>query len=219
MLHHVPGICDSDQQNGFTCPNGRTVFSSSVVWGAIGPSRFYSIGQIYSSLLHFFWIGALLPVITWAIYKKTGSKKEWIRLINWPLIFVGTYNVPPATGINYSTWALVNIVFNWFVYKKFFAWWTKYNYILAAALDTGLALSALIIFFCITYMPRETPTWSSTNAAVDILEEYFRAGGAIQYGRPLSMALECPLNLCLTADILGRRMARGIESHARLYIP
>lgn len=95
---------------------------------------------------------------------------------NRPLIFVGTYNVPPATGINYSSWALVNIIINWWIKSRYFAWWgklfhhpalrcslltypAKYNYVLAAALDTGLALSALVIFFCITYPGGVFPDW------------------------------------------------------------
>lgn len=129
MLGNVKDICSSDQSDGFTCPNGRTVFSSSIIWGAIGPGRVYSIGKIYSGLLHFFWIGALMPLITWGIWKywrkSDGSGRDWIRLINWPLIFVGTYNVPPATGINYSSWALVNVIFNWWIKGKWFAWWCK----------------------------------------------------------------------------------------------
>lgn len=163
MLGNVNGICDADQPNGFTCPNGRTVFSSSIIWGAIGPARIYSVGKIYSGLLHFFWIGALMPIITWGIWKywknKDGSRRDWLRLIHWPLIFVGTYNVPPATGINYSSWALVNIIFNKWIKGKYFAWWSKYNYVLAAALDTGLALSAIVIFFCITYPGAVFPDW------------------------------------------------------------
>jgi hypothetical protein len=35
----------------------------------------------------------------------------------------------------------------------------KYNYVLAAALNTGLALSAIIIFFCITYPGAVFPNW------------------------------------------------------------
>lgn len=35
----------------------------------------------------------------------------------------------------------------------------KYNYVLAAALDTGLALSAIVIFFCITYPGAVFPDW------------------------------------------------------------
>ncbi|TDZ61818.1 Glutathione transporter 1 [Colletotrichum trifolii] len=149
MLGHVDGICTEDQPNGFSCPNGRTVFSSSVIWGLVGPARLYSVGAIYSGLLHFFWIGLILPPITYFIWKKT--KSDLVRKINWPLIFVGTYNVPPATGINYSSWYIVNLVFNKIIYRRFYAWWTKYNYVLAAALDTGLAISGIVIFFAITY--------------------------------------------------------------------
>ncbi|KAI9708754.1 MAG: hypothetical protein M1820_003709 [Bogoriella megaspora] len=157
MLGNINDICTEDQSDGFSCPNGRTTFSSSVIWGLIGPGRLYSVGKIYSNLLHFFWIGALMPIITWLIWRKTG-RDIWSR-INWPLIFVGTYNVPPATGINYSSWFVVNWIFNRAVYRRAFAWWTKYNYVLAAALDTGTALSGIIIFFCISYPGAVFPDW------------------------------------------------------------
>ncbi|TQN72737.1 Glutathione transporter 1 [Colletotrichum shisoi] len=158
MLGNVDGICTEDQPNGFSCPNRRTVFSSSVIWGLVGPARLYSVGAIYSGLLHFFWVGLILPPMTYFIFKKTRS--EFIRKINWPLIFVGTYNVPPATGINYSSWYIVNLVFNKIIYRKFYAWWSKYNYVLAAALDTGLAISGIVIFFAATYGPNaQFPDW------------------------------------------------------------
>lgn len=206
MLGNVKDICDSSQPNGFTCPNGRTVFSSSVIWGAIGPARSYSIAKIYSGLLHFFWIGALAPVITWAIWKWKGG--EFWRLINWPLIFVGTYNVPPAT-VSSSSSSLLVLIFRVAIWVWILAWdwdwgwetcliflnreliirhghwwtwsstsgfersillgglntimvtlpllytaillWTPVTNqitVLAAALDTGIALSAIVIFFC-----------------------------------------------------------------------
>jgi len=163
MLGNINDICSQDQSNGFSCPQGRTVYSSSIIWGVIGPGRVYSLGKIYSGLLHFFWLGALCPIITWVIWKywkkPNGEGRDWIRLINWPLIFVGTYNVPPATGINYSSWALVNVIFNKWIKGRWFPWWSKYNYVLAAALDTGIALSAIVIFFCITYPGAVFPDW------------------------------------------------------------
>ncbi|KAI1415510.1 small oligopeptide transporter [Hypoxylon sp. FL1857] len=158
MLGNVPDICSLDQPNGFSCPQGRTVYSSSVIWGLVGPSRLYSVGKIYSNLLHFFWIGLILPPITYYVWKKT--RNDFVRKINWPLIFVGTYNVPPATGINYSSWYIVNLIFNKIIYRKFYAWWSKYNYVLAAALDTGLAISGIVIFFAVTYGPNvQFPDW------------------------------------------------------------
>jgi len=30
-------------------------------------------------------------------------------------------------GINYTSWALVNWIFNGYIKNNFFAWWTKYN--------------------------------------------------------------------------------------------
>ncbi|KAH7079752.1 small oligopeptide transporter, OPT family [Paraphoma chrysanthemicola] len=157
MLGNIDDVCSADQKNSFTCPNGRTFFSSSVIWGLVGPGRLYSVGKIYSSLLHFFWIGALVPILTWIAWKYTN--KEWLKKVNWPLIFVGTYNVPPATGINYSSWALVNVIFNHFLKEKFYAWWAKYNYILAASLDFGTAFSGIIIFFAVTYPGYSFPDW------------------------------------------------------------
>ncbi|CDM35740.1 hypothetical protein DTO013E5_10159 [Penicillium roqueforti] len=161
MLGNISDICESGQTDGFSCPNGRTVYSSSVIWGLVGPRRLYSVGKIYSPLLHFFWIGAVAPVVTFLLYRYT--RRQFWKYINWPLIFVGTYNVPPATGINYSSWALVNFAFNHFIKRRFFAWWTKYNYILAAALDTGLALSGIVIFFCISYPGATFPDWWGNN--------------------------------------------------------
>lgn len=98
MLGNISGICESDQADGFTCPNGRTVYSSSVIWGLVGPRRLYSVGKIYSPLLHFFWIGAIAPVVTFLLYRYT--RRQFWKYINWPLIFVGTYNVPPGMPRN-----------------------------------------------------------------------------------------------------------------------
>ncbi|KAI7358979.1 small oligopeptide transporter, OPT family [Hortaea werneckii] len=166
MLGNIENVCSLDQADNFTCPNGRTVYSSSVIWGLIGPARLYSVGKIYSGLLHFFWIGAIIPIITWAAWKYTG--REFFRHINWPLVFVGTYNVPPATGkpnrrINYSSWALTNLIFNHWIKNKFFPWWAKYNYIVAAAVDTGTALAGIIIFFAISYPGYSFPDWWGNN--------------------------------------------------------
>lgn len=62
-----------------------------------------------------------MPPITFYIWKKTNS--SFVRAINWPLIFVGTANVPPATGVNYSSWYVVNLIFNKIIFSRFRAWW------------------------------------------------------------------------------------------------
>ncbi|KAI7199863.1 small oligopeptide transporter, OPT family [Hortaea werneckii] len=101
MLGNIENVCSPDQADNFTCPNGRTVYSSSVIWGLI--------------------------------------------------------------GINYSSWALTNLIFNHWIKNKFFPWWAKYNYIVAAAVDTGTALAGIVIFFAISYPGYSFPDWWGNN--------------------------------------------------------
>jgi hypothetical protein len=35
--------------------------------------------------------------------------------------------------------------------RRHFAWWTKYNYVLSAAMDSGVAVSAVLIFTFLQY--------------------------------------------------------------------
>jgi hypothetical protein len=111
MLGNVKDVCSSDQPDNFTCPQGRVNYNSAIFWGAIGPARLYNIGQRYSGLLHMFWIGASLPIITYFIRKRF-PKSRFIDAIHWPIFFAGTGNLPPATGINYTTAFAVSFIFN-----------------------------------------------------------------------------------------------------------
>ncbi len=189
MLGHIKEICDEDQPHGYTCPQGRVNFTSSIIWRgklnpfrfihifettmltsmslAIGPARLYSIGKQSPGLLHFFWIGALLPVITFYL-KKYSPKSNFLKLIHWPLFFAGTGNLPPATGINYTTAFVISLIFNNIIKARYKHWWAKYYYILSASLDSGVAVSAIVIFFTVIFPGAELNWWgnnvSSTTA-------------------------------------------------------
>ena len=43
-LDNVEGICTPQQTQGYVCPGTSTFASSSVIWGAVGAKRVYSIG-------------------------------------------------------------------------------------------------------------------------------------------------------------------------------
>lgn len=102
---------------------------------------------------------------------STGHSSSWERITSLQVclpLFLPSRTpqlrrIQKATGINYSSWAIVNFTFNHYIKHRFFAWWTKYNYVLAAALDTGLALSGLVIFLCITYPGAVFPDWWGNN--------------------------------------------------------
>lgn len=72
------------------------------------------------------------------------------RYINIPLFFAGLSAMPPASGINYVSWVLTGLLFNLVIRRRHFRWWMRYNYILSAALDSGLALCMIIFFFALS---------------------------------------------------------------------
>jgi OPT family oligopeptide transporter len=45
-LDNIPDICLPDQKAQFVCPNLNTYMTSSVIWGGIGPKRFFSHGAM-----------------------------------------------------------------------------------------------------------------------------------------------------------------------------
>ncbi|ODV82195.1 small oligopeptide transporter [Suhomyces tanzawaensis NRRL Y-17324] len=163
----IEDLCAPDQKNNYVCPGGTVFFNSSIIWGVIGPQRQFSPGQVYYKLLFFFILGALLPIVSWLILKKWPNSP--IRWMNWPVFFSGTGQIPPATAYNYASYCAVGLFFGWFVKRKWFHWWTKYNYSLSAGLDIGLAWSLLIIFLCLNLTNTEMPSWWGTTV-IDTLE-------------------------------------------------
>ncbi|KKK24716.1 oligopeptide transporter [Aspergillus rambellii] len=145
MLTHIDGICTRDAEGGFSCPHGMVTYSSSLIWGVLGPGRSFSPGQMYGNLLWFFLVGPVVVIITYLL----GRRWKQFNYISWPVAFGAMGQVPPATGINFSSWWVVNVIFNGIIKRRRPAWWSKYNYVLSAALDSGVAVSTVIIFFCI----------------------------------------------------------------------
>lgn len=45
---NIDGVCSSTQKQGITCPNAKTFFNASVIWGVVGPKRMFSSGALYS---------------------------------------------------------------------------------------------------------------------------------------------------------------------------
>ncbi|KAJ5087396.1 hypothetical protein N7456_011012 [Penicillium angulare] len=158
MITRIDGVCTTDAEGNFSCPHGRVTYSSSLIWGAVGPRRLFSPGQTYSNLLWFFLVGPVVVVTTYLI----GRRYKSANYVSWPVAFGAMSQVPPATGVSFSSWWVINAIFNGFVRRHKPAWWSKYNYILSAALDCGVAVSTVIIFFCITLPVGSLSWWGNT---------------------------------------------------------
>lgn len=61
------------------------------------------------------------------------------------------------------SWVLVGFIFNKVLRDRFRGWWMQYNYITSAALDVGLAIAAIVIFFCVQLPGAAMPDYWGTT--------------------------------------------------------
>ncbi|KAI0012951.1 OPT-domain-containing protein [Xylariaceae sp. FL0662B] len=149
MFGNIPGICTSSAINGFTCPIARVHFNGSILWGVVGPAEFFGPNATYRPLVWCFLIGAIAPIPLW-LYSRH-RKNNIVRKINLPVLFGSLSWIPPATGLNFSVWAVVCYIFNYLIKNRAGPWWAKYTMTLSAALDSGLAFGIVVVFFGFIY--------------------------------------------------------------------
>ncbi|TQV94210.1 oligopeptide transporter protein [Cordyceps javanica] len=180
----IPDICTPDQKSKFNCLNGSAIFfSSSVVWGAIGPSRVFS--QLYPAMKYCFLFGFLLALAWWA-GKRFGSiareamrntlpaamfkpidlvllkPLSWLKHVHPTIVINGAMGWAP-NNLTYTTVGLYfSFGFMYYLRRYKTAWWERYNYVISAALGGGVAFSAIIIFFALQWNPVSVAWWGSS---------------------------------------------------------
>ncbi|KAJ7461293.1 OPT oligopeptide transporter protein-domain-containing protein [Mycena galericulata] len=136
----------------FICPSTEVFGTASIIWGVIGPRLMFSQGQTYYPLVFFFLVGAAAPLIAWTLNRRYPN--SFLKYVN-PVIFNGTGLIPPATALNYVPWAAVGFVFQYIIRRRHFSWYVLHSrcvyYVLSAALDSGVAVSVIVIFFALQF--------------------------------------------------------------------
>jgi len=123
---------------------------------------------MYNPILYWLLGGAVTPVITWTLAKR--FPHSFLQYANVPVALSGAIFMPPATGINFSSWFLVGFIFRmsplhrslflsnplllvsteYLLRRRQFRWWSKFNFVLSAGLDSGTIISALFIFLTLS---------------------------------------------------------------------
>uniref|UniRef100_A0ACD5UUZ3 Uncharacterized protein n=1 Tax=Avena sativa TaxID=4498 RepID=A0ACD5UUZ3_AVESA len=171
LLTTVPHICEKDQLpegSPWTCPSDHVFFDASVIWGLVGPRRIFGPLGYYNALNWFFLVGLGGPVIVWLFARALPRHAGWISLINMPVILGATAMMPPASALNYTAWCFVGTVFNFFVFRYRKGWWKRYNYVLSAAMDGGVAIMGVLIYFALTSEGNQLDWWGSRGEYCDL---------------------------------------------------
>ncbi|PSS19682.1 Oligopeptide transporter like [Actinidia chinensis var. chinensis] len=165
LLNTVENICQDNllpPNSPWTCPGDRVFFDASVIWGLVGPKRIFGRLGNYSALNWFFLGGALGPVLVWLLHKAFPNQK-WIKMINLPVLLGASAAMPPATTLNFNSWIFVGTIFNFFVFRYRKKWWQRYNYVLSAAMDAGLAFMGVLLYFSLSMENVSVNWWGSAG--------------------------------------------------------
>jgi OPT oligopeptide transporter protein len=115
--------------------------------GLIGPARQFGTGSVYHPHLYAIIVGVFIPVPFYLWQRRYPD--SWARYVSMPVVIAGLSGIPPAMGINYSSWSLVTFIFPYVIRKKNFVWWSKLNYVLSSALDSRTIISIMVTFFAL----------------------------------------------------------------------
>ncbi|KAJ7158584.1 OPT oligopeptide transporter protein-domain-containing protein [Mycena filopes] len=139
--------------------------SQAVAWGGLS-HQLFAVNQRYQWVAWAYVVGLFVPVPFWIIYRY------WPKLrtdyLYTPIIcyYIGWLCV----GINSSLFSYFSIAYlsQWWLRTRYPRWFTKYNYILAAALDGGTQVMVFILSFAVQGASGKShlfPQWWGANQA------------------------------------------------------
>ncbi|KAF9323992.1 hypothetical protein BG006_000950, partial [Podila minutissima] len=159
LINTQPNICTKEGYP-FTCLSTNTFYSASVIWGAIAPARVFGNkdGAIYSPVQWGFLAGALLPIPFWIASRKWPNV-GWLKLVHWPVLLAATSGMPPGLPYFYTNGLALGFIFMFYLRRYKYSWWSRYNYLTSAAMDSGVAIAGLVIFFVLQNNNIDFPNW------------------------------------------------------------
>ncbi|KAF7556436.1 hypothetical protein G7Z17_g1402 [Cylindrodendrum hubeiense] len=128
---------------------------------SLGAKKVFGAGAQYTTLLSAFPVGFAIPFVFYFIQGRL-SRSHWFNKAH-PVMFL-------AGGIH---WSPYSIAYMWpavppayismkYLRTRYLPFWSKYNYVLSAGLSTGIAISAVVIYFAVSYHGFEIDWWGNS---------------------------------------------------------
>ncbi|KAH8647651.1 oligopeptide transporter 2 [Xylariales sp. PMI_506] len=160
-------LCQWDNKEYMVCNYANSVFSSAIFYGAFGTNNMF---KLYPILPWCFLIGGILGVV-WVVSEKVlprvrqrllermdeKQSDSFDRYLWNPAVAIFSTLHPAIAlsgalnwaGNNNLTYATLGIYLAWFfqyyLKRRYTAWWGKYSYLIFAGLNVGVAISGLIV--------------------------------------------------------------------------
>jgi hypothetical protein len=171
QLSNIPGLCTDGQAQKFTCIDTFSFYTSSLIWGTLGPARMYGMNALYNKALYAFLLGAIVPIPLYILSRWRFPK---LRHVYTPLLLIGGRGWAPMN----LTWCIpplyIGYIFQVHIRRKHFAWWSSYNvipswfmadwqYLTSNALTCGSAFAVIVLFFGLQYHGIELQWWGTSK--------------------------------------------------------
>lgn len=158
-------LCTWKNEQHFVCTDAVLYYASAVQYGAFGVKNLF---KLYPILPWCFLMGSGAGII-WACTQKYGpgirerARLNWseqryeffdkwffhpFSYLNWfdpAVTWAGALNWTGGNNLTYATNALyLSFIFMYYIKRHYGAWWEKYNYLIEAGFDVGVAISGYV---------------------------------------------------------------------------
>jgi len=146
--------------------NTMATYSSSMIWGVLGPKTFFGPGSPYRWVYYGFVVGPVAVALTWGIGKW---KPHWHMETrgNILLFMYGATYFPNYASSGVFTSALLSLFFMGYMLRYHPVWFRKYNYLVGVGLDCGTEIMQTVMVFCLDLPGASMPAWWGNSAVTD----------------------------------------------------
>ena len=201
--NHDDTLCHYDNTQFFVCAYAHSVYSSTISFGAFGTNNMF---KLYPVLPYCFLIGAGLGAL-WLVgemggpkyhryleeriraktferfdryvWKPTGTALSYVHpavAINGMLQWSGNNGLTQQTGGIVAAW-----YFQYYLKRKFPAWWQKYAFLLYGGIAVGVTIAGLIVTLVFSFgagQRKSLEWWGNTVQQAGVDYELYNNIGA-----------------------------------------